>query len=256
MSSKKTVHEKNKEKFREIEHDLNLLYKINEFKDHYALIGELENKTGETREEILKVINKYDLFQHELPKEKKIVWKPKINQVIEELEKRQIELESYLDKKDVWRNQWNDIRSKWITFLFYGIIIILITTLIQVLVSYKLNERLAGPPCRIYVQKVFNQSENTEFDLPFLILNLKNERLIIDSVESLCYWTEKQISEKSDNTPTGLAMPNEPPSIANYEYYPWKSFCKSPNKQGTYPISRSVKTNRGTCEENILMVVE
>jgi hypothetical protein len=159
-----------------------------------------------------------------------------------------------------WKEQIEEIKKRWVIFLLFGIIIIIINTAIQTYITYTITEQLKGPPCRVYAQEIFNQSKENEFELPLLILNLRNEKLIIDKVNSYCYWkvqtTEREQPATKPYIPSGPKIPQEPPSIKSYDQLVWRSLCKAPPKEGNYPIRIEVITNKGKCEKNILMVVE
>ena len=157
-----------------------------------------------------------------------------------------------------WKKQIKELKKKWVTFLLFGIIIIIINSTIQAYITNNIAEKLKGPPCRVYGQEAFNQSKENVFLLPLRILNLRNEKLIIDKVESRCYWKPKANKEEQETgvyIPPGPKTPREPLSIESYGSIVWQSSCKAPPEEGNYPVRIEVITNKGKCENSFLMVV-
>lgn len=155
-----------------------------------------------------------------------------------------------------------EIKKKWIFYLTYGIIIIIVSTILQTYVQYWTTEKIQGPSCRIdFPVEKFNVKNSTNFKIEYLFINLRDKDLLIEGIDAYCYWkSEEEFSEQ-----TGIII--GPPSIEQVsapkelEKFPASksavktAFCRSPYQEGTYKIRIIARTTLGTCEGNILMEV-
>ena len=75
----------------------------------------------------------------------------------------------------------NELKRKWKFFLLFGLLIIVINTIIQVSLTNYINEKMEGPPCRIdFSVEEFPMTKSTFFDLPYLFINLRDKNLLIN----------------------------------------------------------------------------
>jgi len=153
------------------------------------------------------------------------------------------------------------LRTMWKTYLLFGALIVIVNTVI----SFKVNEFLQGPACRIdTTTNVFYWNKSTEFNLSFLIINLRNQKVIFNKAEVYCYWpsTQKQIN-LTEELPEKI-IPVLPPEATQTPIFidelgalPLKQYgCKSPNSTGEYTISIKVLLNSETCSKDIIMNVK
>jgi hypothetical protein len=157
------------------------------------------------------------------------------------------------------------IRENWQVYLLFGIFIVLINALINVYVTYQVNEMLKGPACRISVMSdSFSLNKSTNFKITFLITNLRNQKAIVDSIQSSCYWApsnETQQPEKNSGEPLMPPLltstpPPQPYKIEELDSLPLEyRGCKSPEKAGIYTVTLNVNLNTGSCSKDLTMYI-
>jgi len=190
--------------------------------------------------------------------------------------KRRFLLKNNIKSKSIKMNKktetWKKIKEQWRIFLFYGAIVLVLSTLLSAVVSTyisnKITERMAGPVCRVELPiDRFKASPEESFTIKFGMTNYKGENLFLEEILAYCFWQKHQndtdlessdIGSVASKLPTteGLIQPAERPYIPAYGSKPWQSKCYSPNSPGEYNIRILVKTNKGNCESNIIMIVE
>lgn len=161
----------------------------------------------------------------------------------------------------------------WKVFLFYGLIVLVVSAIISASISTyfsnKIAEKMAGPVCRVELPTDrFEAPPKKAFPINFRITNYRGENLFLEEVSSYCFWQIPQIKEQekklSDKivpdiklpTTEDLIQPAERPFIPAYGSKPWQSSCYSPDAFGEYNVRIYVKTHKGDCESNIIMVVK
>jgi hypothetical protein len=153
------------------------------------------------------------------------------------------------------------LKHLWKTFIFYGIFIIIISTIASALISNKLNEVSLGPVCRIETNMPYNQfsiNRSTEFTLPYLFVNLRNQKQLIEKTEVFCYWapiTQTERIEESSKTGFPSSEPQKIPQIDELDSIIIRSICRSPDISGNYTIKINVNTNKGLCTKELVMNV-
>src|SRR3989344_1156943 len=151
-----------------------------------------------------------------------------------------------------------EIKKQWKFFLFYGLAILIIGTIIQFELNQWLNSQAQGPPCRIeFSQESFQLNNSTYFNLPYLFVNLRDKDLLIERTEAYCVWSIVKEQNKHDDNFQAL----NPPSIQKivppkeFENFPASQSairtaqnCLSSSEVGDYNLKIIVKTTSGTCE--------
>lgn len=111
--------ENRKQCIAEIEIDLHILKGLQSFPAEKATRRELEERIGKDfTDDILPVVNKYDLYVHIL-NDSELVWKPKIKTVVKELEKELNEANDWLKK-----NSWLHNPNPWILRIGTGLLLL------------------------------------------------------------------------------------------------------------------------------------
>ncbi|MFH1237154.1 MAG: hypothetical protein V1648_01985 [Candidatus Aenigmatarchaeota archaeon] len=161
------------------------------------------------------------------------------------------------------------IKEKWIEYILFGLITVIISSSITVAINSYYIEIAKGPPCRIYT--VYSENtplslpKNQSYGLPFLIINMRSEPMIIDKVDALCYWGEIEPIEEnlavlndstSDIGQINLLQPQSPPTIPPYQPLRYSGRCKTPLSIGDYKINIKVKTSLGDCQQDINLKVK
>jgi len=155
------------------------------------------------------------------------------------------------------------IKEKWIEYLLFSVITIILSTSITLWMNYTFAEATKGPVCRIYSDtKSINASKDIYFKLPFLIINTRGQAQIVDDISPLCYWDETSpakdkvvIINQTENDMGSLPEPEEPEVIPPYQTFSYQGLCKTPSVEGKYEIIISVDTNLGNCKQTIDLIV-
>lgn len=160
-----------------------------------------------------------------------------------------------------FQKESTSLKHLWKTFIFYGIFIIIISTVASVLINNRLNEASLGPVCRIETNIAYNQfsiNKSTEFTLPYLFVNLRNQKQLIEKTEAFCYWAplnQTEIIEGSSNTGLPSSEPQKIPQIDELDSIIIRPICRSPDISGNYTIKINVNTNKGSCSKELMMDV-
>ena len=156
-----------------------------------------------------------------------------------------------------------ELKRQWKFFLFYGIGIIIVTTLLQFGLNYWLNVKIEGPPCRIdFSVEKFSIKNDTNFNIKYLFINLRDKDLQLEDLSAYCYWKSneelKQQETKAIINPPSIdqiSTPEELPKIEASKSQVKESSCRSPKEEGDYKIRVIASTTEGTCEGNVIMEV-
>lgn len=161
-----------------------------------------------------------------------------------------------------WKDTWEEVKRKWLFFLLFGVGIIIINTVIQVSLTNIINSTFEGPPCRIDVPvEEFSIVPEKSFKLPYLLINLRDKDLLIESIDSYCYWNNQEQNKSQQNfvfTPPSveqISEPNELDGITSSKSEVKSSFCRSPDKQGRYKVNIVAQTTEGECVGEVIMNV-
>jgi hypothetical protein len=158
-----------------------------------------------------------------------------------------------------------ELKKRWKFFLFYGLAILIIGTIIQFELNQWLNSRAQGPPCRIdFSKEKFPMTNSTFFNLQYLLINLRDGDLLIDGIDNYCYWqTKEELESKKDTLieqqpiTREISAPLELDKLsASKSEVRTAVNCKSPVQEGVYNVKIIVRTTAGNCEGNVLMEVK
>jgi hypothetical protein len=159
----------------------------------------------------------------------------------------------------------DEIKKRWKFFLFYGLVILVLSTIIQFELNQWLNSRAQGNPCRIdFSVEKFPMTKSTTFNLQYLLINLRDKDLLIEKTEAYCVWqttpknqtNQKEIIIEQPISKEILAPTELEKILALKSEIKTAINCISPDKEGTYQIKIITTTTSGTCEGNILMEVK
>jgi hypothetical protein len=188
--------------------------------------------------------------------------------LLKEINDRLEKLQSKILKKeeiDLQKKSYS-FRYMWKNFLLFGIFIIVINTAISAIVTFKINDLLEGPACRIETTgNIFSWNKSTGFSLSFVVVNLRNQKVLFNGAKANCYWAPIQehtnISEPSNITASiPITPPGAPPAPTNIEELGGFSTtipgCRSPQFAGNYVITIIASLSSGTCSKGITMIVK
>ncbi len=158
---------------------------------------------------------------------------------------------------------WKEVKKQWKVFLFYGIIVLILSAGINTYISNIVDKNMQGPPCRIdFPVEEFSVGNDTAFDIEYLFINLLDKNLQIEDISAYCYWRYEEESKLKDTsiiTPPSInqiSTPKELPTIEASKSEVKTSSCKSPKEEGNYKIRVLAKTTEGICEGDIIMEVK
>lgn len=165
-----------------------------------------------------------------------------------------------------WKDTKEEIKKRWIVFLLFGIVIIIINTFIQVELTNYINQKMQGPPCRIdFSEEKFQWNASTDFKIPFLFINLRDKEILIEGFDNYCYWAPQEIKSNQNDKNQVISPPiiKEISIPKELEKFPASQSgvktaygCKSPDKEGFYKIRIIARTTSGNCEGDILMEIK
>lgn len=158
---------------------------------------------------------------------------------------------------------WKEVKKQWKVFLFYGIIVLILSAGINTYISNLVDKNMQGPPCRIdFPVEKFGVNNDTSFNIEYLFINLLDKNLQIEEISAYCYWHSEEEDMSGDIsiiTPPSIdqiSTPRELPTIEASKSEVKTSSCKSPKENGNYKIRVIAKTTGGTCEGDIIMEVK
>jgi|SRR3989338_4679511 len=162
----------------------------------------------------------------------------------------------------VWKEAKQEIKKSWLLFLFFGLIIIIINTLIQVPLTNYLNSKWEGPPCRVdFPVGEFTVDRLKTFGLGYLLINMHNKDLLIERIDAFCYWkNEEQIKIEKELVflPPSIEQISEPTELEKVDSSKSvvkRANCLSPKEPGRYAVRIIVQTTSGQCVgENVMNV--
>lgn len=215
---------------------------------------ELKNKVN--NEEVEKLINIL------APSNQNIL--VSINERLDKLQNKALKKEEIAIQKKT-----SSLRYMWKSFLLFGVIIVVINTFISAVVTFKVNEVLQGPACRIDVNlqnNEFSWNKSSQFKLTYGIVNLRNQKVQISRLASLCYWPpigSNEINITPQNIPTLPPIipppsipPPQPQIIEELQGISYTAMgCRTPDNTGDYKVRIIVNLNTGSCEKELLMHV-
>lgn len=153
-----------------------------------------------------------------------------------------------------WKETKEEIKKTWLIFIFFGLIIIIINTGVQVSLTNYINSKWEGPPCRIDLPvDEFVVEQNKYFGLDYLLINLRNKDLLIEKVDAYCFWkSQEQVKlEKGiifmPPSIEEVSEPKELESVPSSKSVVRRASCKSPEESGKYKLRIIAKTTLGEC---------
>lgn len=157
-----------------------------------------------------------------------------------------------------------ELKKTWILFLLFGIFFLIISAIVNTFIGNWINEKSQGPPCRIeFSQDEFQMENSTSFYLKYLFVNLRDKDLLIEGIDSYCYWSPLDLAISKEETINTLPSADELSAPKEFEKFPASQSkekisygCRSPDQEGEYKIRILAKTTSGNCEGNILMEVK
>jgi len=161
-----------------------------------------------------------------------------------------------------WKKIKEELKEKWAIFLLFGLIIVVVNTGVQAIITNYVNSRMEGPACRIdFPMDEFSIGKNSYFNLKYLLINLRGNDLLIDGIDAYCYWKEESNETKQNiifNPPSidQISEPRELDKITFSKSEIKSSNCKSPNKEGKYKIRVVARTTQGQCEGEVIMNIK
>ncbi len=162
-----------------------------------------------------------------------------------------------------WEEIKKELAKTWILFLFFGLFFLIISAFINAGINNWVNSKSQGPPCRIDIPiEEFSVENNTNFNLEYLFINLRDKNLQIEGISAFCYWRSEEDLNKNIKSVTNppsidqISTPQELPQIEASKSQVKVASCKSPEYLGDYKIRIIVQTTDGSCEGNVIMEVK